>query len=168
MLYALLITATLGADDFDTRDRWTELYKSSPLGRLICLPALWDDDPEVNYRARKITGVTLPEWAKDRESLVTAGHLAGCPYNAAEIEKLAVYYGDQKLNGGRAGYRIERVARQMGVVSQGCTMQWGTDSARRWIWWCRAKHAGLVDDSTSPCHPTRDFQVPIPPPREKK
>ena len=167
MLYALLIAATLGADDFDTRDRWTRIYKSTPLGYFVVVPALWDDDPEVNYRARLVTGIHLPDWLRDRDNVRTVMHLCGCPHDAVEIERLAVYYGDQTLDGGKAGYRAEKVARLLGLVEPGNVMPWGTDAARRWIWWCRARHAGL-DPAGTPAFPHKDFKVPIPPPREKR
>jgi len=162
--YAWFLAVTLGADSFDTRDLWTDIL-SAPLLRPLVIPALWNSDPEVNYRVRLITGVNLPEWARDPVELKTVSDLWGDPHDALQIEKLAAYYGDQLLDGGKAGYRIERLARELNLVPQGCVMPWGTPAARRWIYWCRASHAGLNPEG-SPCMPT-DFQIPIPMPRVK-
>lgn len=63
-LYALLLSATLGADDFDTRQRWHRHLAAVPW---LCLPGCWHDDAEVRDRCRRIVGWNPPAWVESAE-----------------------------------------------------------------------------------------------------
>jgi hypothetical protein len=63
-LYALFLSATLGADDFATRQRWHKTLEALPWA---CLPGCYHDDAEVRDRCRRITGYAPPAWTESPE-----------------------------------------------------------------------------------------------------
>jgi hypothetical protein len=161
-LYAAFLAATIGADDFDTRERWADALKGGPLA-VLAVPALWDDDPEVAFRARAVTGLDgMPRWFRTGLGWKAAAALTGEP---VECDAEARWWGDRRHE--ERADTLQAVARELGLVDETATLMWGTEAMRRWLYWCRCVHrgdapAGLPGD---PLY----FDIPVPQqmPREK-
>ncbi len=158
--YAAFLAATLGADDFDTREQWTRTLSRGPLALLV-VPAVWDDDPEVAHRARKVTGLGgLPDWAKTSLGWKAVVALTQEP---AECDAEARWWSDRR-DENRAN-TLQATARELGLVDPNATLMWGTEASRRWLYWCRSVYHQRTPDGT-PGEPLY-FDIPQEMPKEK-
>jgi hypothetical protein len=157
-LYTAFLAATLGADDFDTRDKWTDFFQATPVLKPLLLPGTFSDDPEVAYRCKKITGYTPPYYVVDPAARKAYLALYGDPKLAAEDAK---WWGCP-MNHHR-NLLIERVARDTGIIPRAQVIMYGVADMEKWLRICRHRVRGEV------CREDPNYVPPIaPPPREKQ
>lgn len=152
-LYAAFLAATLGADDFDTRQWWTDLL-SAPLFRLAVLPGTLHEDAEVAYRCKKITGITPPYWLTDAAAREAHAALCGDPKDAAVD---GMWWGCQSNR--HRNQLLEQVARDTGIIDRGQVILYGPNETGKWLLICRNRVRGKI---TAP-----DPEYYAPHPREK-
>lgn len=116
-LYALFLSATLGADDFATRQRWHGHLKAVPL---LCLPGCYHDDAEVRDRCRRIVGYNPPAWVDSPDHWLAITYLM----LASEKELNEFILGDGAMDawgvaGGERVVWLENAAKDVGLLTGG-------------------------------------------------
>lgn len=116
-LYALFLSATLGADDFNTRRAWHRRLEGVPL---LCVPGCYHDDAEVRHRCRRIVGYNPPAWTDNADTW------AAIPYLllASEAQLNEFIVGDAATDGwGTVGTErvvwLENAAKAAGLLTNG-------------------------------------------------
>jgi hypothetical protein len=152
-MYTAFLVATIGADDFDTRDRWTDLL-SAPLFRPFLIPGTFIDEPEVSYRCSRITGYRPGSYllcAEDREAFFLLLAEPKCSGRDAE------WWGDYK-HWQRTNV-VERVAKASGIMATGEVINYGPHYMERWLTICRNRVRGKIVPS-DPRYVPEDAPMP--------